>query len=130
MKKKKNIYIYTKISLRNQRWNSIIIWMMLDIFRGFPGGSDGKESACNAGDLGLIPGLGRSLGEGNDNPFQYSRWRIQWSLVDYSPCSHKELDMTEQLTLTFLHFFIFLTPVPANNLSYYEQWGIQKCTIF
>ena len=39
---------------------------------GFPGGSDGKESACNAGDLGLIPGLGRSPGEGNGNPLQYS----------------------------------------------------------
>ena len=39
--------------------------------RGFPGGSDGKESACNAGDPGLIPGLGRSSGEGNGNPFQY-----------------------------------------------------------
>ena len=38
---------------------------------GFPGGSDGKESACNAGDLGLIPGLGRSPGEGNGDPFQY-----------------------------------------------------------
>ena len=34
----------------------------------FPGGSDGKESACNAGDLGLISGLGRSPGEGNGNP--------------------------------------------------------------
>ena len=33
--------------------------------KGFPGGSDGKESVCNAGDLGWIPGLGRSLGEGN-----------------------------------------------------------------
>ena len=38
----------------------------------FPGGSDGKLSACNAGDLGLIPGLGRSPGEGNGNPLQYS----------------------------------------------------------
>ena len=38
---------------------------------GFPGGSDGKASACNAGDLGLIPGLGRSPGEGNGNPLQY-----------------------------------------------------------
>ena len=40
--------------------------------RGFPGGSDGKASAYNAGDLGLIPGLGRSSGEGNGNPLQYS----------------------------------------------------------
>ena len=39
---------------------------------GFPGGSDGKASACNAGDPGSIPGLGRSPGEGNDNPLQYS----------------------------------------------------------
>ena len=38
----------------------------------FPGGSDGKASACNAGDLGLTPGLGRSPGEGNGNPLQYS----------------------------------------------------------
>ena len=39
---------------------------------GFPGGSDGKESACNAGDTGLIPGSGISPGEGNGNPLQYS----------------------------------------------------------
>ena len=38
----------------------------------FPGGSEGKASACNAGDLGSIPGLGRSPGEGNSNPLQYS----------------------------------------------------------
>ena len=40
---------------------------------GFPGGSDNKESACNAGYLGSIPGSGRSPGEGNGNPLQYSR---------------------------------------------------------
>ena len=39
---------------------------------GFPGGSDGKESACNAGNLGSVPGSGRSPGEENGNPFQYS----------------------------------------------------------
>ena len=39
----------------------------------FPGGSDGKASACNAGDLGSTPGLGRSPGEGNGNALQYSR---------------------------------------------------------
>ena len=39
---------------------------------GFPGGSDGKASAYNAGDLGLIPGSGRSSGDGNGNPLQYS----------------------------------------------------------
>ena len=44
---------------------------------GFPGGSEVKASACNAGDLGLIPGLGRSPGEGDGYPFQYY-WRIPW----------------------------------------------------
>ena len=41
-------------------------------FMGFPGGSDGKESTCNVGDLGSIPGLGRSPGGGHGNPLQYS----------------------------------------------------------
>ena len=69
--------------------------------KGFPGDSDGKESACNAGDLGSIPGLGGSPGGGNDNPLQYSclenphGWR---SLAGYSSWAHKELDMTEQLS--------------------------------
>ena len=56
--------------------------------RGFPGGSDGKESACNARDPGLTPGWGRYPGEGNGNPFQYFRLgnpRRQRSLVGYSP---------------------------------------------
>ena len=42
------------------------------VFQGFPGGSDGKESACNAGDLGLILESERSTGEGNGNTLQYS----------------------------------------------------------
>ena len=46
---------------------------------GFPGGSDGKESACNAGDLGSVPGWGRSLGEGNDYPLQYSCLENPWT---------------------------------------------------
>ena len=45
-------------------------WLPLD--QGFPGNSESKASACNAGDLGLIPGSGRSPGEGNGNPLQYS----------------------------------------------------------
>ena len=44
----------------------------MNVLQGFPGGSDGKESAYNAGDSGSIPGLGRSPGEGNGNPLQYS----------------------------------------------------------
>ena len=48
------------------------IWKTLQVSRGFPGGSDGKESAGNAGDPGSIPGWGRSPGGGHGNPLQYS----------------------------------------------------------
>ena len=73
---------------------------------GFPGGSEGEESACNAGDLGLIPGSGRYP------------WRRKWQptpvllpgeshghrgLVDYSPWDHKESDTTERLHFTLLY---------------------------
>ena len=67
----------------------------------FPGGSDGKESACKAGELGSILGSGRSHGEGNVNPFQYSclgKFQGQRHLVGYSPWGCKESDTTEQLT--------------------------------
>ena len=56
--------------------------------RGFPGSSDGKESVCNVGDRGSIPGLERSPGEGNGNLLQYSCLENphgQRSLVGYSP---------------------------------------------
>ena len=67
---------------------------------GFPDGSAGKESACNAkdtGDLGSIPGLERSPGQGNGNPLQYflpEKSHGQRSLVGYSPWGHKESDTT------------------------------------
>ena len=47
---------------------------------GFSGGSDCKESTCNVGDLGSIPGLGRSPGEGKDYPLQHFGWRIPWTV--------------------------------------------------
>ena len=68
---------------------------------GFPGGSDGKESTYNVGDLGLIPGLGRSPGGGHGNPLQYSCLENphgQRSLAGYCPWGHKESDMTEWLS--------------------------------
>ena len=68
------------------------------IFLGFPGGSDGKESTCNVGDLGLISGLGRSPGGGHGNPLQYSCLEHphgQRSLMGYQSMGCKELDMAE-----------------------------------
>ena len=71
---------------------------MYIVSHGLPGVSDGKESSCNAEDLGSIPGLGKSLGGDHGNPFQYSCLENpygQRSLVGYSPWGHKESDMTE-----------------------------------
>ena len=65
----------------------------------FPGGSDGKESTCTAGDLSSIPGLGRSPGGGRDNPttvFLPGESHGQKSLVVYSPWGYKWSDMAER----------------------------------
>ena len=66
---------------------------------GFPGGSDGKEAACNAGDLGSIPGLGRPPGEGKGYPLQYSGLE---NPMDCSPWGRKESDTTELCHLQIL----------------------------
>ena len=75
------------------------IYIYIHTHIGFPGISAGKVSACNVGDLGLIPGLGRSPEEGNGYPLLYS------GLENSMNCSwgHKESDMTEQLSLHFTH---------------------------
>ena len=67
------------------------------IFLGFPGGSAGKESACNTGDLGSIPWLERSPGEGKGYPLPYSGLETS---MHCSPCGCKELDTTEQFSLS------------------------------
>ena len=80
------------------------------LFLDFPGGSDGKESTCTAGDLGSIPGLGRSPGGGHGNPLQHSCLENphgQGSLVGYSPWGRKESDTTEQLSTHAILIYIF-----------------------
>ena len=86
-------------------WIIVVFIPALPSSKGFPGGSDSKEFACNAGDLDLIPGLRTSPGEGNGYPLQYSCLensvdRGTW-WATYSPWGRKELDMTEQLTCTY-----------------------------
>ena len=88
-------------------WNTTLIMFQIKVLavviRGIasPGGSDGKESACTVGDLGLIPGLGRSAGERFGNPLQYSCLKNPHglrSLAGYSPWGNEELDMTGRLS--------------------------------
>ena len=83
------------------------IWLL-----DFPGGSDSKASANNAGHPGSIPGLGRFPGEGNGNPL-LKKSHGQRILVGYSPWGRKELDTTERL-----HFLSFYTRKYRNRLYY------------
>ena len=79
------------------KYSIAVLTVSLQSSLDFPGGSDGKESTCNAEDLGLIPGLGRSLERGLGNPLQYSCLENphgQRSLVGYSPWGHKGSDTT------------------------------------
>ena len=63
--------IFLKATIFSEVVEQIILHLTRDILWGFPGSSTGKESVCSAGDLGLIPGLGRSPGEGKGYPLQY-----------------------------------------------------------
>ena len=95
------------------------------IFLGFPGGSDGKESACNARDPGWIPGLGKWPGKGNVNPLQYS-WRIPWTeepggllAMGSQRVGH---NTTERLTLSLIlsqWTNIHINPSDATNFDHY-----------
>ena len=79
---------------------AFFFWVVFD----FPGGSDGKASVYNAGDLGSIPLLGRFPGEGNGNPLQYSCLENPMEGGAWCPWGHKELDTIERLcSLTLLY---------------------------
>ena len=80
--------------------------------RGFPWSSAGKESSCNAGDIGSVPRLGRSPGAGHHNPLPYSYLENlygQRSLVGYSPWGWKESDTTKRISITqrSIHIYIY-----------------------
>ena len=77
-------------------------------FWGFPGGSQGKVSACNAGDLGSIPGSGRSLGEGNGNPLQYSWLENPMDGGAWWATVHRvKKSQTRLIDFTFTFTFVF-----------------------
>ena len=75
----------------------LIIEQRFEGHMGFPGGSGGKESVCNEGDLGSIPGSGRPLEKGMATYSSILAWRIPWTEESgglYSPWDHKQLDTT------------------------------------
>ena len=85
---------------------------------GVPGGSDSKESACNAEDPSSIPGLGRSPGEGNGYPFQYSGLETSMDCIVYGAAK-------SQKKLSDFHFNMHLMfTVSAHNSK------VQRCSLF
>ena len=92
-----SIYIYKhNIHIYFSQFSGMNIYCSYTKLPGFPGSSAGKESACNEGDLGSIPGLGRSPGEGKGYPLQHSGPENSMD----SPWGRKESDTTERLSLT------------------------------
>ena len=99
---------------------------------GFPGGSDGKESACNEGHLGSIPGLGRSPGGEHGNPLQYSYLenpRGQKSLAGYSPWGRRVGHDGVSNTSLGVLLGSFPAKCPANFLLV-SLANITTCTLF
>ena len=108
--------LFTIIDINTNMSTSICIIVsiyctLICIDKGFPGGSDGKESACNAGDPVLIRGLGRFPGAGNDNPVQYSCLENPMDGGAWQATVHggTKSDTTERLTLTQICIDLALT---------------------
>ena len=90
-------------------------WQRMWYLLGFPGSSDDKESACNVGNLGWIPKLGRYSGGGHDNQLQYCCMENphgQRNQAGYRSWGHKELNTTEQLT----------TDIGHQSCSFFQGW--------
>ena len=89
----------TRVLINHAAWKQPVGCFALFLFNllGFPGGSDGKESACNAGDLGSIPGSGRFSGEGNGYPRQSSCLENSMDRGSWRPTVHRVAKSQTQL---------------------------------
>ena len=102
-------------------WVRNILWrrdrLLTSVFLGFPCGSAGKESTCNVGDLGLIPGLGRSPGEGKGYPLQYSGLENSMDCIVHGVAK-------SQTRLSVFHFTFTL----YSNISNIFKTTLWPCT--
>ena len=104
--------IYFNCSIVNCKARLVPGGLHSDLTVIFPCGSDSIESACNVGDLGSIPRLGRSLGVGHGYPLQYlclENPHGQRRLAGYSPWGHKESDVTEWLSTQHIHYEMIIS---------------------
>ena len=127
------------------QFNTYLHLLKLYLKKGSPGGLDSKDSTCNAGDQGSIPGLGRSPGEGNGYPLQYSCLvnpldRGAW-WATFSPWDHKRVGSntaTKQQQYIYIHTNIFITKqggivmaitVPVSVTDHMVIAGIFNCLL-
>ena len=107
----KYIHVYTHTHTPSfLLWFITGYWILFPVLSGFPGGSDGKASACNVRDPALIPGWGRSPGEGNGNPLQYScleNFHGMRLLVGCSPWGLQRHVYPHTHTYTFISIVVF-----------------------
>ena len=100
--------------------------MFVFVYVGFPGGSAGKESTCNVGDPGSIPGLGRSAGDGIGYPLQYSWASLVAQLVKNLPAVVGDLgweDPLEEGLATHSSILAWRIPHGQRSLVGYTPWG-------
>ena len=88
---------------------------MVLTYSGFPGGLNSKKSTCNAGDLGSIPGLGRSPGEGNSNSLQYSDLENSMDCIVHGVSKSRT-------QLSYFHFTSLLTYNPYTQQPSHNNW--------
>ena len=103
-------------------WVRKIYWrrdrIPIPVFLGFPGASDGKEWACNVGDLSSIPGLGRSLGGGHGKPLQYSGLENSMDRRDWQATDH---GVAKSWTWLSDSFSLSTTTEPMSSRAYAPQ---------
>ena len=110
----------------------VVISLLLESILGFPGGSDGKESACNARDPGSIPGLERSAGEGHGSPPQCSCLENPWtegSCQLQSIQSQRVRHEWAANTSTFREHFIYVVVVILKNASLEKEMATHSNTL-
>ena len=120
------MYVYIQMYKCIHIYTNIICEIMnTPVFLGFPGGSVGKEYACNARELGLIPGLGRSPGRGHGNPLQPSCLENphgQRSLAGCSLWGHKESKTTERLNTQHINVYRNATSKTSSLYTYISRY--------
>ena len=103
------------------------IWIMYCVL-GFPDGSDGKESACNVGDLGSVPGLGRSTGEANGYPLQYSCLENSMDRGAWQATVHGVAKSWTRLTTFHFHFSLCFVDMKKKKRHTLCSWDVCRLT--